>query len=245
MQKTFSNFEVLLMMASEDVVNKIGEAFMTVDTTDLEMSPQTHKKARHYIRHPKKNEKLHPVKMILVACLIIMSIAFTACVCIPQIREAITNVVVQWYDEYFSVGFGDESTIVTTRPEPEDPTPDTPPTTIEKKAYAGYLPEAGYTYAVTNQTLMIYELQYSDSNGNIVFILSQSVIDGELLWNDNDDTTSQEITVNGQKAYLVSYIDEPDVYTLIWRDNSYQYTIYGYFEDRSELIKIAESVEPR
>ena len=90
---------------------------------------------------------------------------------------------------------------------------------------------------------MIYELHYHDSTGNLVFMLTQNVIDGELFWNDSSDTTAQEATVNGHEAFLVSYPEEPNVYTLIWQDYDYQYRIYGYFEETDKLMKIAEGIQ--
>ena len=245
MEKKYSNFELLLRAASEDVVNDMIEEYINIDTTGVTISQKTIRKIERMIRARKRKARNYrPLRIAIVACLVILSMAFSACMFIPPIREAITNVIVQWYDEYFSVGFGDESDTVTTKPEPEEIIPDTPPTSIEKKAAAMYLPE-GYSYVVVNESPTVYELHYNDSTGNLVFILSQITIDGDLLWNDSSNTTAQEVTVNGHKAFLISYAEEPNIYTLIWQDYYYQYSIYGYFEEIDELMKIAEGIRTR
>ena len=242
-KKKFDNFEILLMMVAEESADNIGDEFMKLDTSNVQISRQVEKKIKRYIRAPKRSSKyLHPVRIILVACLLAMSIAFTACVCIPQIREAIKNVIVQWYDGYLTIDFSNGlNNGTTTTHDPSEDIPKTPPTTIERKAYAVYLPE-DYSCVMANEAKRHCEFHYNDRAGNLIFILYQDVIDGELQWNDDENIDAQEILVNGQKAFLISYIDEPNIYSLIWRDHSYQYTLYGYFENQTELVKVAENI---
>ena len=39
------------------------------------------------------------------------------------------------------------------------------------------------------------------------------------------------------------YPDVPGLYYLVWQDESYQYSLYGSFESKEELIRIAEGVK--
>lgn len=241
----FNNFEFLLMSASEEVANGSAEEFMAIDTTDIEMSPKTDIRIRRYIRKNSKHRVIYkPIKVILVACLIALSVAFTACMTIPQIREAIKNVVVQWYDEYFAITFSDDPSEVAPQPEPEEVIPETPPTTIEKKAYATQLPDT-YVGEVVGDTSMYYLVNYYDGANNLVIMLKQSIIDSETMWNDDGSVVPKEITINEHKAYLLTYQDEPNVYTLIWQDYYYQYSVYGMFQSEAEAIGFCENIKLR
>ena len=103
MTKKFHNFELLLFAAAEDAANDVAEEFINIDSSQVEISPQGRKRVERYIRKSKRKTKLmHPVKVILVACLIALSVAFTACMAIPQIREAMTEAVIQWYEDWQS-----------------------------------------------------------------------------------------------------------------------------------------------
>lgn len=241
----FNNFELLLMTAAEATANDYADAFMSIETENVEMSPKAYAKTKRYIR---KNSRCranwYPAKVILIACLIAMSVAFTACVCIPQIREAIKNVVVQWYDDYFSISFTDDpNAITTTQPEPEEVIPEAPPTRIEKKAYAEYIPN-NYKANVVGDTSMYYMINYYDDADNLVIMFKQGIIDSETMWND-EGVIPKEITINGHKAYLLTYPDEPNVYTLIWQDYYYQYNVYGMFASEEKVIEFCENVRVR
>ena len=41
---------------------------------------------------------------------------------------------------------------------------------------------------------------------------------------------------------MIEYAAAPGLYYLGWQDGSYQYSIYGTFESKDELIKIAEGI---
>lgn len=241
----FNNFEFLLMSASEEVANDSAEEFMAVDTTDIEMTPKTDIRIRRYIRKNSKHRvNYKPIKVILVACLIALLVAFTACMTIPQIREAIKSVVVQWYDDYFAITFSDDpNAVTTTSPEPEEVIPETPPTTIEKKAYATQLPDT-YVGEVVVDTEAFCQTNYFD-NDNLMIMMKQSVINSEMTWNDDEKILPREVTVNGHKAYLITYQDEPNIYTLIWQDYYYQYNVYGMFASEAEVIAFAEGIKLR
>lgn len=51
----------------------------------------------------KRNATWKAIKVAVIACLICFSLLFTACICIPKIRAAIFEVVVEWYESYIAV----------------------------------------------------------------------------------------------------------------------------------------------
>lgn len=72
-------------------------------------------------------------------------------------------------------------------------------------------------------------------------VLSDADEDNILLDNENDPITTMYI--NGNEGILVEYPDVPGLYYLVWQDESYQYSLYGSFESKEELIRIAEGVK--
>lgn len=85
-----------------------------------------------------------------------------------------------------------------------------------------------------------------DREGNMQFKLMQTVL-GEIDTNDlmvdkEADSVSQPY-INGYEGLLIEYPDVPGLYYLVWQDKSYQYSLYGSFESKEELIRIAEGVK--
>ena len=120
-----------------------------------------------------------------------------------------------------------------------------PPSSIEDNVVATYLPE-GYYSEVSETSSMFTHILCYDAGGNMMFRLVQTVLsdadeDNILLDNENDPITTMYI--NGNEGILVEYPDVPGLYYLVWQDESYQYSLYGSFESKEELIRIAEGVK--
>ena len=118
-----------------------------------------------------------------------------------------------------------------------------PPKTIEQKAVATYLPE-GYSSLLTIDDPTVVSFDYYDAEGNIKFIMMQTLIDenGDLTVDKSEEDTLERIKVNGFEGILVSYADQEKCYQIVWRDENYTYWIYGEFESVDELFKIAEGI---
>ncbi len=240
-KREFEKFDLLLISVSETLANDMADEFLAMDIDDVEITPKTDIAAQRYIRkHRHIKKHCHPIKTLLIACLIALSVAFTACMTIEEIRNAIKNVFVQWYDDHIAISFGDSPTEQNVTP--NDVIPEAPPTEIEQKACATYA--AGAKNGVVSHDInTFYQVNYCDENGDLVFILSQRIISEELHWNDQDNITAQAITINNHKAYLITDNQEPNLYTLVWQDYYYQYDLYGYFTSQDEIIKTAENIQ--
>ena len=156
----------------------------------------------------------------------------------------------QLFDGYIAVNFEEgnpnarppEETESETETETETEAPPlTPPTQIEHKAYASYLPEA-YTCVVEAEGQMYYNLAFYDLNNNWVFTLAQSIIPDDPYFNDNENQQGQMIYIHGNQAFLLADSSQPGFYTLIWRDAYYRYSLYGTFSSVETLKKVAEGV---
>ncbi len=102
-----NNFELMLAVAAAKSAEAEVEEFLNLDGSDFPITPETRKRFNKMLRQAKKKRITvwSVVKHTAVACLLIMSICFTACMCIPTVRNAIKEVFVEWYDEYIAISF--------------------------------------------------------------------------------------------------------------------------------------------
>ena len=168
-----------------------------------------------------------------------------------------------WKEDFVAVGFGDK----TEQPEYPDyekivpgdqpstneipsnnstgdstkETPIAPPTEILKKAYATYLP-GEYTVQIAADTKLYYYVDYSE-NGTPVFSLTQNIITGEFVWINSETQAAYQTKINGHDAIILEETDIPGCYSIIWRDQEYEYVIMGMFSNIQELIKTAEGIK--
>lgn len=221
---------------------------------DVPVDKATERKILRMIRkdhaRTKRNELWLKLRIPLVACLVLISLLFAACMASTTVRNAIWEVFLSWNDDYVKVDFVDPATttvpgtttatddpaVTTTVPEPTSEAPQS----IEEVNVPGYMP-VGFTTksSMRNDVFSIY---YYNENEENVIEYHQNIILANGF-GDAEGGTATEITVNGLKAVLITYEDDPNVYNLFWQDNQYRYNIYAYLEDYNELIKLATSVE--
>lgn len=227
-------------------VSKEAEAFMSLDVSGIKDNPRIKNRILNRAKNKRSASWISTLRIAAVACLIIISMVFTACMCIPEVREAMWDAWVNWCDDHIHVYFDEEEAEDTIGGEVNsDEVPIIAPDNIEKKAHTTYLPE-GY-YAEENESIALYvDIFYYDAEGNMKFRLLQRVIDEEadsdiMIDNENDPVTT--MYVNGNEGILVEYLDVPGLYYLVWQDSYYQYSLYGSFSSGAELMKIAEGIK--
>lgn len=252
----------LLALYTGRCVDDEAEYFLSVDVSGIEYNEEIKRRMLRYaFKRSRYERKRYAVKVILVACLVAMSVVFTACVSIPKIREAIWGAVIEWYDDHISVKFEEitEQTVETTR------TPETsgdqlsteitgetetnttteeavrPPKTIEQNAYIADLPE-GYYVEEGAESNLYREMNIYDASGVFAFWLYQKVINDDPIFLDSENENIMEITINDNIAFILADTSLENVYTVIWTDGLYEYTIYGVFDSVKEIIDLVEHV---
>ncbi len=226
-------------------VSKEADAFWSIDTSNISDDSKFKRKVLNIAKTDKRATWKSSIRVAAVACLVVISILFTACMCIPEVREAMLDAFISWCDDHIHIHFAEEIPDESdSREEADTELTVVFPDNIEIKAIATYLPE-GY-YAVENESLVLYvDTFYYDAEGNMRFRLLQRVIDEAsdsdvVIDNEKDPVTT--IYINGYEGILVEYSDVPDLYYLVWQDNYYQYSLYGSFASMDELLKIAEGI---
>lgn len=245
--QSFDNLDVILANASRLYAETLKSEFLSAKP-DFEMSEPT---KRHILRMIRKDEERKRrrntwkvVRGILVACLIAAALAFTACMAIPRVREAIWQTFVERNEEYMSINFVptvksyDASTAADASGASNASV--TPPTSIKEPRMPSYLPK-GYR---TESSLLTntFSSDYYDENDQFRITYTQMLVSTHS-WVNSENAAVTETTVNGSPAVLISYTDDPDLYCLYWQDSEYRYSLVGRFENRDELLRLATSVE--
>ncbi len=252
------------LAADEYVKDLICES--RVSRADAVMDAWTENKILRMIRkehnRTKRRKLWKVVRIALVACLTVATLAFAACMAFPTVREAIWKVVLQWGDESVKIEFvpsddpdytspagttTDVSAGITTtelsdpstQPDPPDQPVVEPPTSIEEVNVPAYVP-AGYTVESTG-TRKTHTLMYYNAAGEIMITFKQMTVSFGSE-GDAQDGIATDVTINGMNAILITYEDQPNAFLLYWQDAQYKYNIHGYFESYDELIELANSV---
>ena len=121
--KKYNNFELLLTAAAEECCEQEAANFLSIDIANVDITRSEEKRIWHMIKKSTGSKTSWKViKIAVVACLVCLAIGFTACMCIPEIRNAIKEVIIEWHEGYMAIGFeellGDsgEETVETTPP---------------------------------------------------------------------------------------------------------------------------------
>lgn len=246
-------FNDIITTSLSQNVSKDAEAFLNLDTSGINDTPKIKKKILRRAEHQKTSLLLLKLRLVAVACLVVLALALTACLCTPEIRNAMWGAIIEWNDGFIQVEFTPNETESTnTETEAETSTPDTAgatetpkfPTSIENIATSTYLPK-DYTVLSTNSYEKLVQIEYADASGKFKFLLTQRVFAPDVSNNvmiDSDNATVKTVFINSSEGVLVEYTDN-GLYYLTWLGTSYQYALYGYFDSYAELIKIAEGVQ--
>lgn len=262
---TNSKLDLIWTIAAEEYVQDLVRE-SRIPQEDAVMDEWTRARILRMIRKEHNRTKRRPIwkalRIALVACLVLATLALAACIALPTVREAIWKVVLEWGDESVKINFvpaddPDDSsaalittdpatsttTVTTTEPTDEpDPEPPAvePPSSIQEVNIPGYVP-AGYT--VQSKIMRkVYIVDYANANGDVVITFKQMTITSGSE-GDSQEGNPTDIIVNGLNAVLITYADNPNLYVLYWQDSQYRYSISGAFESQNELLQMAASVQ--
>ncbi len=254
-----TKLDILWTLAADEYVKDLIRE-SRVPHPDTVIDEWTEGKILRMIRKERNRTKRRHVwkylRIALVACLVLATLALAACMAFPTVREAIWQVVLDWGDESVKIQFvpaedpdynnaavttsSDPAGTTTTdsSDEPDEPIPE-PPTSIQEINIPSYVP-AGYT--VQSKTMRkAYIVDYLNSNGAVVATFKQMTFSAGSE-GDATEGIATDVEVNGLNAVLFTYQDSPNVYQLYWQDTQYKYCIYGNFESYEELLRMANSV---
>lgn len=234
----FDHLDALIAMSAKGSIDREVEHFKQMKITHNPPHSLT-RKIERLLRKEDTKVQYHTLfktmKVAGIACLLAVSVTFTACMCIPKVREAMWEAVVEWYDDYIAVRFQPQENLSDSNVNVIDP-----PKEIRDVNMPTYIPY-GYTVIAQSSKLNFYQ-EYYDQDGNFIYTFSQGLKDQDHIEFDNSGGEIIKLLINEQDAVLI--IGTDNIMSLIWSDSYYSYTLQGFFTSQDEIIQIANSVLP-
>lgn len=254
--------DALISLIAKECGNDDIEMFNNLDTSKVSLDRGVYVKQKQTINKHKHINTVRLIKKcfvrVAVALMALMSLGFLTIMATPDLREAVFEAVVEWYEDYISIQYKpveedthksnitDESTDISLTENPGDeseiPVISLPPTKIEKVMKPTYIPEGlEEDVVVSNISVVVIDYYHGD---DLVFYFQQILFqDNEKLF-DNQSVVIRNTEINGNVASIVEY-DSRGEKAIIWTDGIYYYQIYLYTEyvSEDELINIATSVK--
>lgn len=236
MNEKYDKLNAMLFIAVKKCGMEEVEKFNNPKSTDVTFSKRFYARKRKILRSYKSKTVARVFKKVArsaaIALLIILSMAFITVMSVSALRTAVLDAVVDFFDDYVKVGFGDSGAT----PVPTDEVPSRP-TSIEEVKRITDLPD-GVVEEVALKLKNVYKTKYS-KDGVVLFTLVQETYkENEVLF-DNVDVNAQVVYVNNVEARM--FCTQEGKQFICWTDNKYILTIICEIEE-FDIIKLAESV---
>ncbi len=245
--------DVLIALSAKECGNDDVEMFKNLDTSGVELSDGFYAKQRRLINRYKRRPVLIMFRKCLVrvavALMALMSVGFLTVMAVPDLREAVFEAVVKWYENYVSIRFEPSGGENSDEPDTSlgsggtyEPSGSdvaiTSPTKIEKVMKPTYIPEGAEEDIVKDSKAGVV-IDYYLGDDVVLSFLQTLYKDKDKLF-DNKASVSYDIKVNGSNAVLLEF--ESNGLAIIWTDGDYYYYVYSIKLDIDELIRVASSV---
>lgn len=241
-----------------EVHDKVLEGIMSVALTQImyeedeacpsdeelaKMYPLSKKMLRKYNKRIKEREYRNPLpvvylKRVSIIALAVISVMFGVLSTSGEVRAAIVNTVVTWYDKYVQFDFSKTSNPVDSN---MSDIPSNPEQTLKtlNDLEIEYIPE-GYVLDSYTEDSYLREFVYSSADGDylIIGLYSSDSVD---VVSDIEKSEYEMITINNNTAYVL-YNPQDRMGTLILGNETYTIWISAVTE-KSELIKVAEKIK--
>lgn len=250
--------DVLIALSAKDCGNDDVEMFRSLDKSDVNLGKNFYAKQRRIVNKYERKPTVTLLRKCLirvaVALMALMSVGFLTVMAVPDLREAVFEAVVEWYENYVSIRFepsgGENNEHTDTKSSTTSASSEitgesdiantviTPPTKIEKVMKPTYIPEGAEEDIVMNSMISVIIDYYLGDD--VVLSYTQTTYNNRDKLYDNKTSISREIDVNGHSAVILEF--ESDGQAIIWTDGVYYFEIVSSVFDINELIKAASSV---
>lgn len=222
-------FDCFLQLAFNDYVEMEFAEFPSKEYLDKKY-PIPKKHVRRSLRKLKEKQYNRPLfiiysQRIFAAILIATSISFVFLLSSAEVRAAVKDTVIEWFDKYIRFDF-DNSDIVDKDKSIHD-------------FNIGYIPEGFELTSHDEGDNYIRKIYYSSQTDDylVIELLNSDI---SIIMSDIEYQEYSEITINSQTAYLL-YSDADHSGTIIFGNLTYAITVQGAL-DKEDLIKIAQKI---
>ena len=225
-------FDGILKAALYEYIYDLDKSLPS-DEEIAQMYPISRKEARKYKRIAKVNKYRAPLTVVYLrraaaAVLVAVSLSFGLLATSAKVRAAIVDTVIEWYDKYIKIDFGNAS----------DADTDTEIPGFES-LNINYIPD-GFEQASSDESEYAREYLYTADNGDYVFIGIYSSESTQLAA-DIEYSEYDKITINGNEAYIM-YDEVERMGAAVIGNSEYTVSITSVSE-KSDLIKILENIK--
>ena len=239
-------FDHLIALAAMKCTEEEASELKSLDTSSVSFDPSYYRKRSKVIRQYKykpngRRSTAVRLAVAIAAALILMTLLIG---CVPRLREAIYNAIVEWYNECFSVRYEDPDGKEKETGYEEGSTTEAEsvaaPTYIKNVRKPTDLPEGVWEDVLTeNHTQITIDYYMGDE---YLFSFAQAVLKPCDNYVDNEDVNVIQIQINGNDATVLEYKDKKEI-SIIWSDNEYSYHIFSTECDLETLAEYAKSVK--
>jgi len=242
-------FDHLIGLAAVKCTEEEARALNDLDTDNVSFDASYYRKRNKAINKYKQRAFVGITKAaaIRVAAVLMIMITLTCVLigCVPELRRAIYDAIVEWYNEYFTVRYEDPDGKEKEAGHSEESTTETEisadaPEYIVEIRKPTDLPEGVWEDAVVqNNTSMTFDYYIGDE---YLFSFTQMILKPNDNYFDNEDVNVMLIKINGNDATAVEHVGKKDI-DIFWNDNAYSYHIFSTECDLETLLEYAKSVK--
>lgn len=246
--------DALISLTAKECGNDDVEMFNNMDTSKVSLDKRFYLKLRQIISKHKHTAAVLTIKKFFVraavALMALMSLGFLTIMATPDLRDALFEAVIEWYEDYIAIRFepnigdnheGDDTSSTSLEVTEAQETHATiiPPANIEKNMKPTYIPQgAAEDIVMSNKSGVVIDYYIND---DIALSFTQTPYRNKDLLFDNETNILYDMKVNGYSAFVIEY--DTEGYAIIWTDGVYYYQICSTVLDIDEMVKIASSVQ--
>ena len=240
-------FDHLIALAAMKCTEEEASELKSLDTSSVSFDPSYYRKRNKVIRqykHRTTGRRSIAVRLAvaIAAALILMTLLIG---CVPRLREAIYNAIVEWYNDYFSFRYEDpDGKEKETLYEEESTTANeagvSAPIYIEDIHKPTDLPEGVWEDVIVENNTQIMVDYYIGEE--YLFSFSQCLLKPSDNYIDSEDVAVTYIKINGHNATAVERTDKKHI-DMFWNDGEYSYHIFSTECDIQTLVEYAKSVK--
>ncbi len=235
--------DLIIAWAARDCENDEAEKFKNIDTSGVVLSAGFYARKRRLIGRYKLRPALAVCRKcfvrVAVALMALMSIGFLTVMAIPDVRNAMFDAVVEWYEDYIAVRLdpgkdGDHTG------EGTSSSAGGALTRVERAMKPTYIPQQNVEEDVIRNSESGVVIDYYVGD-DLILTYYQMIYDGSETLIDSDISDMYDTEINGNKAVVIKHRSEG--YMIIWTDGEYYFQLHSTVFGTDELIKIASSVK--
>lgn len=141
-----------------------------------------------------------------------------------EVRAAVKNTVIEWYNKFTSFIFQGEAS----------------DTGVQKEWRPQYLPQ-GYLESTVEKLGKATDIEYVNDEGGVIYLSYRPEENDTSISVDNENHIIESIIINGHEAYTVKAAKDDFENGVIWSMDKYTFNIWSQLPIE-ELIKISQSL---